>query len=232
MNTQVAGKTKLLQRAARAVWVAPVAAAGFAFGLQAPGAAGDVTVPSLPIPTVSVPALTVPQILPTTSTTATDPASSPASTVRTATAAGTTTTAPPTPTPISGARRLANGTVSIPVSSVRAPERLVVSVSLAPRTVSRAAQTVRARVKVADTRGYLVRGARVSLRAIPAGKLGALARQISSADGQAGFSMRLRDATLRRGSLLLIVSAADPAAPKPAVASRSVRLSIRILPSR
>ena len=147
----------------------------------------------------------------------------------TATAAGTTT---PTPTAISGARRLANGAVSIPISSVRAPERLVVSVSLAPRTVSRPAQTVRARVKVADTRGYLVRGARVSLRAIPAGKLGALARQISNAGGQAGFSMRLRDATLRRGSLLLIVSAADPAAPKLAVASRSVRLPIRILPSR
>ena len=231
MNTQVAEKTKLLRRAARAVWVAPVAAAGFAFGLQAPGAAGDITFPSLPVPTVSVPALTVPQILPTTSTTATDPASSPASTVTTATAAGTTTTAAPAPTPISGARRLANGAISIPVSSVRAPEQLVVSVSLAPGTLSRAAQTVRARVKVADTRGYLVRGARVSLRAIPAGKLGALARQISSADGQAGFSVRLR-ATLRRGSLLLIVSAADPAAPKLAAASRSVRLPIRILSSR
>jgi len=229
MNAQVAGKSKLFRRAARAAWVAPVAAAGFAFGLQAPSAAGDITVPSLPIPTVSVPALTVPQILPTTSTTATDPASGPTSTVTTATAAGTTT---PTPTAISGARRLANGAVSIPISSVRAPERLVVSVSLAPRTVSRPAQTVRARVKVADTRGYLVRGARVSLRAIPAGKLGALARQISNAGGQAGFSMRLRDATLRRGSLLLIVSAADPAAPKLAVASRSVRLPIRILPSR
>ena len=194
MNAQVAGK--LFRRAARAAWVAPVAAAGFAFGLQAPSAAGDITVPSLPIPTVSVPALTVPQILPTTSTTATDPASGPTSTVTTATAAGTTT---PAPTAISGARRLANGAVSIPISSVRAPERLVVS---------------------------------VSLRAIPAGKLGALARQISNAGGQAGFSMRLRDATLRRGSLLLIVSAADPAAPKLAVASRSVRLPIRILPSR
>ena len=102
---------------------------------------------------------------------------------------------------------------------------------LAALQLSRAAQTVRARVKVADTRGYLVRGARVSLRAIPAGKLGALARQISSADGQAGFSVRLR-ATLRRGSLLLIVSAADLAAPKLAAASRSVRLPIRILSSR
>jgi hypothetical protein len=231
MNTQVAGKSKLFRRAARAAWVAPVAAAGFAFGLQAPGAAGDITVPSLPIPTVSVPALSVPQILPTTSTTATDPASGGTSTVTTA-AAGVSTTAAPTPTAISGARRLANGAISIPISSVRAPERLVVSVSLAPRTVSRRAQTVRARVKVADTRGYLVRGARVSLRAIPAGSLGALARQISSADGQAGFTMRLRDATLRRGSLLLIVSAADPAAPKLAAASRSVRLPIRILPSR
>jgi hypothetical protein len=87
-------------------------------------------------------------------------------------------------------------------------------------------------VKVADTRGYLVRGARVSLRAIPAGKLGPLARQISSADGQAGFSLRLRDATLRRGSLLLIVRAADPAASTLAAASRSVRLPIRIPPSR
>jgi hypothetical protein len=230
MNTQVAGTGKVLRRAARAAWVAPIAAAGFAFALSAPGEAGGVTVPSVPIPTVSVPVLTAPQILPTTSTAAT--ATTPSSSVPATTTAGVTTTVMPTQTATDGARLLANGTVSIPVSSVRAPDRLVVLVSLAPQTVSRAAQTIRARVQVSDTRGYLVRGARVALRAIPAGKLRALVQQDTASDGRAGFSLRLRDTTLRHGSLLVIVSAADPAAPDLAVGSRSLRLPIHILRSR
>jgi len=235
MNVQVAGKVGVLRRAARAGWVAPVAAAGFAFAVQAPGAAGDVTVPSVPVPTVSVPTVTVPPILPTTSTVTSDPppatGASPTSVTATGTAAGGNAAATTTGT-IAGARLLANGTVSVPVSSVRSPVRLVVVVSLEPQAFRRAAETIRARVQVADTRGYLVRGARVALRSVPSGKLAATSQQTSASDGRAGFSLRLKDTRIRSGSLSLIVSATDPAAPNLALASRLVRLPIHFLRSR
>ncbi len=236
MNAQVAGKGGVLRRAARAAWVAPVAAAGFAFAVQAPGAAGDVTVPSLPVPTVSVPTVTLPQVLPTTSTVTSDPppasAVAPTTVTTTGAAPAVTTAATTTGTTIAGARLLANGTISIPVSSVRPPVRLVVVVSLEPLTLRRAAQTIRVRVQVADTRGYLVRGARVALRSVPSGKLAATSQQISASDGRVGFSLRLKDTRMRNGSVSLIVSAADPAAPNLALASHLARLPVRIPGSR
>ena len=221
MNVQVARKCRALRRVARGAWVAPVAAAGFALALQAPGAAGGVTVPSVSVPTVSVPTVTVPtvtlpQILPTTSTVTSDPPPS-----------GTAAGAAPAVT-----NAATNGTSSIPVSSVRSPARLVVVVSLEPQTLRRARQTIRVHVQVADTRGHLVRGARIALRSVPPGKLASTAQQISASDGRAGFSLRLKDTRMRNGSVLLIVSAADPAAPSLALASRLVRLSVRIPGSR
>lgn len=227
MKMQVSGKGGTLRRAARAAWVAPVAAAGFVFAAQAPGASGNVTVPSVSVPTVSVPTVTVPtvtlpQILPTTSTVTSDP---PPTTG--ALPSGTAAGAAPAVT-----NAATNGTISVPVSSVHSPAHLVVVVSLEPQTLRRARQTIRVHVQVADTRGYLVRGARVALRVVPAGKLTATAQQTSASDGRAGFSLRLKDPRMRNGSLSLIVSATDPAAPGLALASRLVRLSVRTPGSR
>jgi hypothetical protein len=235
MNAQVAGKGGVLRRAARAAWVAPVAAAGFAFAAEAPGAAGDTTVPSVSVPTVSVPTVTVPQILPTTAPVTSDPPPATGAAPTSVTVTGATsavTSAATTGTTVAGARLLANGTISVPVSSVRSPVRLVVVISLEPQTLRRGTETIRARVQVSDTRGYLVRGARVALRSVPFGKLAATSQRTSASDGRAGFSLRLKDTRMRNGSLSLIVSAADPAAPNLALASSRAHLSVRIHRSR
>ena len=231
-----------LQPVRHAAWIAPLAAIGLALGVQLPAAAGGVvpTVPAppIPLPPVSVPAVTVPQLLPTTpSTTTTDPTDPGTPTTAAAAgipAAGTQAAGGAAPaaskdtSAVAGSVVLRSGAVSIPVSSVRLPARLLVSVSLQPTTVRRAGQTIQARVEVTDSRGFVVRGARVALGSVPAGTLAGLGQKLSPLDGQVGFRLVRRAGTASRGSLLLVVTAMDPAAPKLAATSRSIRLAIRI----
>jgi len=81
-----------------------------------------------------------------------------------------------------GAVRLPNGAVSIPPASVPSDQRLVVSqVAFSPGTVTSRRGTITVRVKVADTRGYVVRDAVVFLRSTPRVTSGA--RLVTAMDG-------------------------------------------------
>lgn len=67
-----------------------------------------------------------------------------------------------------GQIKLSNGKISIPVSSVSPPARLIVDgVRFSPRVVTSRRQAVTVRVHVSDTRGFVVRGALVFVRSTP-----------------------------------------------------------------
>lgn len=73
--------------------------------------------------------------------------------------------APPGP---DGQIRLANGKISIPVTSVALPARLVIDqIRFSPNPVRSRRSAITARFRVADTRGFVVRGALVYLRSTP-----------------------------------------------------------------
>lgn len=67
-----------------------------------------------------------------------------------------------------GQIRLASGLVSIPASSVAPPERLLIDrVRFSPNPVRSRTGAITVRVRVRDTRGFVVRGALVFLRSTP-----------------------------------------------------------------
>ena len=87
-------------------------------------------------------------------------------------------------TPPEGATRLADGRYSIPASSVRLPNRLVISgVEFVP-SVLRSRNPYTGRFRVTDTRGYVVRDAIVLVTGVPLGWIQAPRRspQESSAE--------------------------------------------------
>jgi hypothetical protein len=99
----------------------------------------------------------------TTTTTSSSTSTSTPSTTTTTTA--TTTTTPSGP---EGQIRLANGKISIPVTSVVLPARLVIDgVHFTPGVVTSRRGPVSVRVHVSDSRGYWVRGALVFARSTP-----------------------------------------------------------------
>jgi hypothetical protein len=89
-------------------------------------------------------------------------------------AAGSAPTPPPSPSPPPtgtlppGAIRLQDGKYSIPVTSVSEPERLIVGeVEFTPNPVRSRERPLELRVRVVDTRGYVVRDALVFARSTP-----------------------------------------------------------------
>lgn len=79
--------------------------------------------------------------------------------------AGVQAGAPPGP---DGQIRLPNGEVSVPVTSVALPVRLIVDkVEFSPNPVRSRTATFTIRIKVKDTRGFVVRGALTYARATP-----------------------------------------------------------------
>ncbi len=67
-----------------------------------------------------------------------------------------------------GQVRLPDGRISIPIESVSLPAQLVIEqVLFSPNPVRSRAATIGARVRVVDTRGFVVRGALVYLRSTP-----------------------------------------------------------------
>jgi hypothetical protein len=136
-------------------------------------------------------------------------------------ALGTTVTA----LSVAGALRLSGGSISIPVKSVVAPNGLRLLVTLAPRVVD-AKRTLTATGRVRDARGYLVRGATVTLRSIPGGLLTPVAHKRSAADGRAGFVVRAKASALTGKRLWLLVGATDPTRPKTVSVSRAIAVPI------
>jgi hypothetical protein len=87
----------------------------------------------------------------------------------TATSGATSVVNPAGPT---GAVRLSNGTVSIPVSSVSLPDRLVIDrVTFSPKSIGSRNDRVVARFRVVDSKGYVVRDALVYAIGVPANRV-------------------------------------------------------------
>ena len=248
--TTNAHSRSLLRLGLRASALAAAGGFGFLVAAQPQPATADglplptVTVPSLPI---TLPTVTVPTVPPVSLPTTTDPGTTTTTTTGTTSSpAAATPGAPPatvggssgthtggtTPSAagagVSGAIRLADGTFSIPVTSVRLPARLVLVVTVTPRSLQSQTQALKASVRVSDTRGFFVRGASVAIRSVPAGRLTAPAQKRSAADGRATFVVRAKPAVLREGSRLsLLVSAADPTKSRIVAVSRVVVVPIR-----
>lgn len=114
-----------------------------------------------------------------------------------------------------GAVRLPTGEVSIPATSVPADQRLVVSrVAFSPNPVSTRRNALTVRVRVTDTRGYVVRDAVVFVRSTPRVTTGA--RLVTVVDGWMTTRLvPLRTFPLRRqGNVQFFVKAyrsGDPA---------------------
>lgn len=188
-----------------------------------------VTLPTVPTPTTSTPPTTTTGT--TTGTASPAPASPPApdspgavaTTTPVVTAPVTTTPAPSRSTAqVSGAKRLRSGAISIPISSVRAPARLRVVL-----TFVRSARVASVRAQVIDTRGFRVRGARVSMASAPVRALVAAKARRSAADGTAIFPVSPRKTARLHTIVVLTIRAVDPGAPSLANASRRLRLTIR-----
>lgn len=105
-----------------------------------------------------------------------------------------------------GAIRLANGTTSIPVTSVSLPDRLIVDrVSFSPPGISSRTRPVLGRFRVVDSNGYVVRGALVYAIGVPSNRVAASPETQTREDGWATVQfVPLRALPLKRGALLTI----------------------------
>jgi hypothetical protein len=104
-----------------------------------------------------------------------------------------------------GAIRLVGGKVSIPVTSVSLPDRLVISrVAFSPSPV-RSRAPFQGRFLVTDTRGYVVRGALVYAVGLPYGWVANATEVTTGSDGYATVEFRpTLKLPLARGSALVV----------------------------
>ncbi len=114
-----------------------------------------------------------------------------------------------------GAVKLANGRISIPVTSVALPQRLVIAgISLNPSRIRSRVRGTTITVRVVDSRGYLVRGALVSVTGFPAAWLKPVPSRRTAVDGTLKLRL-LPTAKLplkKDGSLALFVRVRKPGA--------------------
>jgi hypothetical protein len=214
--------TTAARRLVASLGFALAAGLGFAVAVHTPAARADglplpVPVPSLPplppplppLPTtdtVTVPATTV-----TVPAGSSNPSSSGAAAEQRAVetlddrsnAAPVNSTKPTGVARVAGARRLSNGLISIPVSSVVLPARLVIErVRFSPARLTPSSATLKASVRIRDTRGYVVRGARLEIRYDGAAKSRLGPVRTSALDGGVGSTMDIRTLPPARSSRL------------------------------
>jgi hypothetical protein len=119
------------------------------------------------------------------------------------------TSPPPGP---AGQVKLADGKISIPVTSVSSPQRLIVSgVEFQPPVV-RSRDPFTARFRVTDTRGFVVRGALVYMIGLPYGRIANVPEQASGTDGWVAFQVQptARLPLVNGGALVVFVRARKP----------------------
>ena len=152
-------KHRLIKTFAAALALATLALLGY---LASAGAAG-------PLSVLADSTSTGTDSTSTSSTSSTSSTTS--SSTSTSTSTPTTTTSSTTTTTASGPDgqiKLANGKISIPVTSVTPPARLVIDgVHFTPSVVTSRRGPVSVRVHVSDSRGFWVRGALVFVRSTP-----------------------------------------------------------------
>lgn len=124
---------------------------------------------------------------------------------RTAVVRARGTTPPPPPAGPPGQVRLPDGKISIPVTSVASPQRLVISeISFSSNPV-RSRQPFTARFRVTDTRGFVVRDALVFVLGVPYNRIRTPAEQPTATDGWATFTLEpTAQLPLRRGYYLVM----------------------------
>jgi len=126
---------------------------------------------------------------------------------------GVVRAAPSSPPPgPSGQVKLADGKVSIPVTSVSSPQRLIVSgVEFQPLVV-RSRDPFTARFRVTDTRGLVVRGALVYMLGLPYGRIANVPEQQTGTDGWVTFQVQptARLPLVNGGALVVFVRARKP----------------------
>jgi hypothetical protein len=130
----------------------------------------------------------------------------------------------------SGLLRMLEGTESVPASGVISPDRLVIRRA---RFRFAGARTVVARLRVGDTRGYVVRGALVSIRPARAGEASMTRQVATSVSGDATLRFMVSAARLARGGSLVVIVQATKRGDKAAqsVAAR-VRVTLRLASQR
>jgi hypothetical protein len=96
-------------------------------------------------------------------------------------------TPPPGP---AGQIKLGDGKVSIPVTSVSPPQRLIVSGVQFQPLVVRSRDPFTARFRVTDTRGFVVRGALVYMLGLPYGRITNVPEQTTGTDGFVTFQVQ------------------------------------------
>jgi hypothetical protein len=123
----------------------------------------------------------------TTGTTTTGTTTTGTTTTGTTTTGTTTTTTTTTPSGPAGQIRLAGGAISIPVTSVNSPDRLVIDrVSFRPNPLRSRASVLTGRFRVTNqANGYRVRGALVYGIALPYGQFRPAAEVQTGTDGYA-----------------------------------------------
>jgi hypothetical protein len=127
---------------------------------------------------------------------------------RTAVVKPANSTPPPPPGP-AGQIKLADGKTSIPVTSVSAPQRLVVSeVTFTPSPI-RSRDPFQARFRVSDTRGFVVRDALVYMIGIPYNRIALVPEQQTGTDGYVTFTVQptAKLPLVRGGALVVFVRA-------------------------
>ena len=119
------------------------------------------------------------------------------------------TSPPPGP---SGQISLADGKVSIPVTSVASPQRLIVSGVQFEPIVVRSRSPFTARFRVTDTRGFVVRGALVYMLGLPYGRIANVPEQETGTDGSVAFQVQptARLPLVNGGALVAFVRARKP----------------------
>jgi hypothetical protein len=212
-----------------------VAALGVTAAICIPVAHADGLLSTLPTITLPVTTVTLPVVptLPivTTGTSTTTPTGTTATQATGTTSdnggAGATTTSVPDVADrnLAGAIHLPAGVVSIPVASVTAPVRLVVDrITVSPRSIGVRGQRVRIVVRVADSRGYRVRGASVDVRSTPVRMVRPAAARKTGIDGSVSLQLTTTPSLrMRTGSkLVLVVRAYQAGAASSSIVARRV----------
>jgi hypothetical protein len=107
-----------------------------------------------------------------------------------------------------GAIKLPDGKYSIPVTSVGSPERLVIGqLDFSPNPLRSRSSLITARFRIADTRGYVVRGALVLVTPLPYGWVTQPDEVVSETDGWATVHMHANPQLPRKAAVVMFVRA-------------------------
>jgi hypothetical protein len=110
-----------------------------------------------------------------------------------------------------GAIKLPDGRISVPVSTVAPPERLVINqLDFSPNPLRSRGDTITARFRVFDTRGYVVRDALVFVIPLPYGWTTQPPETTTGTDGWAQVQMRANAQLPRKAAIVMFVRARKP----------------------